>query len=239
MTERGRRHVARDARQFRIGPSALRWNGQSLEIDVDERATPLPHRVRGRITVHPLGLTRFRADLDAAGRHRWGPIAPCARLEVALDAPALRWAGHGYLDSNEGDEPIERAFDRWDWLRAPLPDGRCAVVYDARDHAGRERLIAARFDAQGHAEPIALPPRQALPPTRWWRIAREARTEATGTAAPTVQRTLEDTPFYARSLLGLHLDGHPVEAMHETLDLPRLTHPVVQRLLPWRMPRRA
>jgi carotenoid 1,2-hydratase len=29
-----------------------------------------------------------------------------------------------------------------------------------------------------------------------------------------------------------------VVAMHETLDLRRLTMPVVQAMLPWRMPRR-
>jgi carotenoid 1,2-hydratase len=29
-----------------------------------------------------------------------------------------------------------------------------------------------------------------------------------------------------------------VTAMHETLDLGRLTSPIVQAMLPWRMPRR-
>jgi carotenoid 1,2-hydratase len=35
-----------------------------------------------------------------------------------------------------------------------------------------------------------------------------------------------------------HLLGQPVQAMHETLDTGRLVSPVVQLMLPFRMPRR-
>ena len=45
--------------------------------------------------------------LDGAARHRWSPIAPCARIEVALDRPASRWSGVAYCDTNEGDAPLE------------------------------------------------------------------------------------------------------------------------------------
>jgi carotenoid 1,2-hydratase len=33
MTERGQRHCARSAREFTIGPSQLRWDGNALVID--------------------------------------------------------------------------------------------------------------------------------------------------------------------------------------------------------------
>jgi len=234
MTERGRSHVRRDADSFAVGPSRLEWRGDALAVEIDERCSPLPQRVRGHVRLHPAGLSRFGTALDDAGRHRWGPIAPCARIEVDLPQPGQRWQGNAYFDSNEGDEPIERAFARWDWLRAPLADGRCAVLYDVQPRHGPVRQIGARFAADGSVEPLMLAQAQRLPATRWWRIDRRV---PAGSAPAVVQRTLEDTPFYARSLLRMRLGSEEVGAVHETLDVGRLTSPVVQRLLPFRMPR--
>jgi len=166
MTERGRGQLQRSARELSIGPSRVHWDGQSLRIDIDEIGMPLPRRVRGQVRVHPQGLSHFVAPLDAQARHRWGPIAPCARIEVDLDRPSLRWRGHAYLDSNEGDEPVDRAFREWDWSRALLADGSTAVVYDVRergsDGAAPPRLIAQRFAADGRSQAFAPPPPAVL-----------------------------------------------------------------------------
>ena len=55
-----------------------------------------------------------------------------------------------------------------------------------------------------------------------------------------VQQTLEDTPFYVRSVLRVGgLLGERVTSMHETLNVPRLVSLPVQLMLPLRMPRRA
>jgi carotenoid 1,2-hydratase len=235
MTERGARHVQRSATQFAVGPSRLSWEHDRLAIDIDEVAVPLPRRVRGRVRVLPRGLSRFVAALDGAGRHRWGPIAPSARVEVEFTEPALRWQGHAYFDSNEGDEPVTTGFSHWDWLRAELSGGRTAVVYDAQGRAAHEpaRVIAACFAPDGSAQPIDTPPRQALPRTLWG-IERRMR----GEASPQALRRLEDTPFYARAALQSRWLGEPATAMHETLDLRRFAAPWVQALLPFRMPRR-
>lgn len=147
--------------------------------------------------------------------------------------PRLHWRGQAYIDSNEGDEPVTEAFDEWDWQRARTADGRTLVVYDVRPRTGGERLIAARFGADGSAEPFEPPPRHALP-TTGWRIHRQSRGERPGE----VLHTLEDTPFYARSLLRARLLGEDVAAMHETLDVRRFDSAWVQALLPFRMPRR-
>jgi carotenoid 1,2-hydratase len=238
MTERSRARLSRSAGALSIGPSSLSWDGDTLDIDVDERANPLPWRVHGRIRVMPQALCRFDAALDAAGRHRWGPIAPAARVEVALDAPALSWSGHAYVDSNEGDEPIADAFANWDWLRATLDDDSTVVVYDVRPRlGGADRLIAARFAADGGSTLVEAAPRQDLPPTAW-RIRRATRSEP-GTEPARVVRTLEDTPFYARSLLQSTLCGERVVSMHESLDLGRLSARAVRLMLPFRMPRLA
>jgi len=237
MTERGRGQLTRSATELAIGPSRVRWDGQALVIDIDEVCTPLPRRVRGRVRVFPQGLSRFVASLDAAGRHRWGPIAPCARIEVELEHPGLRWSGQAYVDSNEGDEPVDRAFRSWDWSRAGLRDGSTAVLYDLRPSAGTdlERLIAMRFMPDGSCMPFDAPPRRRLPRSRWG-LARTQRSE--GDAPLRVLQRLEDTPFYARSVIGATLLGEPVTALHETLHVPRLVSLPVQLMLPFRMPRR-
>ena len=76
MTERGKASLARDADNFVVGPSALRWDGNVLVIDIDEVSAPLPVRVRGQVRVYPemIGTTGF--NLDPAGKHRWHPVAP-------------------------------------------------------------------------------------------------------------------------------------------------------------------
>jgi carotenoid 1,2-hydratase len=236
MTERGARHVRRSAREFVVGPSRLHWDGSALVIDIDEVGVPMPRRVRGQVRVHPAGLSRFVTSLDDAGRHRWGPIGPCSRVEVALDRPGLRWRGHAYLDSNEGDEPISVPFEEWDWSRAQLADGSTAVIYDVRLRGGGERVIAERFAPDGTPTAFEPPPRQALPRT-FWRIGRTMRSDPRVPAR--VLHTLEDTPFYVRSVLQSGLLGEQVVSMHETLAVPRLVSPLVQRMLPFRMPRRA
>jgi carotenoid 1,2-hydratase len=235
MTERGRARLKRNASELVIGPSRMHWDGQALQIDIDEVCSPLPRRVRGRVRVHPQALCRSVTALDAAGRHRWGPIAPCARIEVDLAQPGLRWSGHAYLDSNEGDEPVDRAFRTWDWSRATLRDGSTAVVYDVRPESGADRVIAQRFAADGSSQAFAAPPRQTLPRSKWW-LGRTMRSEYKVPAR--VQQTLEDTPFYVRSVLSAGVLGEAVTAVHETLDMPRLVSLPVQMMLPFRMPRR-
>jgi carotenoid 1,2-hydratase len=235
MTERGRRHVQRSASAFSVGPSSLRWDGESLRLDLHEVGVPLPQRVDGTVRVWPRALSRFHAPLDDAGRHRWGPIAPCSRVEVSLHKPDLHWQGEGYLDSNEGDEPIDRPFTEWDWSRGLLADGSTAVIYDVRQKHGADRVITQRFHPDGRSEAFEPPPRQALPRTAW-RIGRSIRSDS-GTLA-VVKQTLEDTPFYVRSVLESSLFGERVTSVHETLNVPRLVSLPVRLMLPWRMPRR-
>jgi carotenoid 1,2-hydratase len=238
MTERGQNSVERDAEHLRIGPSQLAWRRDHLEIDLNEISVPIPQRVRGTVRVYPDALCNFAAALDDAGKHRWGPIAPCARIEVDLVKPGLRWQGNAYLDSNEGDEPVTVPFKTWDWSRARMADGSTAVIYDVTQLSGAQTLLAERFKPDGSWESFeAAPQREALAQTLW-RIDRGIRADS-GKAASQVLDTLEDTPFYARSLLQTHLLGESVTAMHETLEPQRLNSRAVQMMLPWRMPRRA
>lgn len=244
MTERGETALARKVDMLAIGPSRLDWDGQTLTATINEVTSPWPSRLRGTVRLHTEAIAQRVVQLDASGRHRWRPIAPSARVEVHLDEPGLRWSGHAYLDSNAGDEPLEDGFNGWHWSRArialPGPRHRTAgdavVYYETTRRDGSESAFAIRFDAAGCDHDVDLPPTISLPVTGW-RIARSTRGDPSRPSAARVLRTLEDTPFYARSLLAMQWQGASVTAMHESLSLTRFRAPWVRALLPFRMPR--
>lgn len=235
MTERPRRKVDIGADRFQIGPSALSWDGEKLIIDVKERGAPIPYPLRGRITVRPSMLRQILYPIDEGGLHRWRPMDPGAHIELDFAEPALNWSGRGYLDFNQGDEPLEDGFSFWDWSRVELPGGESAVLYNTAPRSGGARSLALHFDGNGDAEAFEPPPQTRFPTTPIWRIPRPARAEAG--AAPRIVRTLEDTPFYSRSVAEYPLFGAPRRAMHESLSGDRLRRAIVQAMLPFRMPR--
>ena len=237
MTERGQNAIERSAHKFKIGPSQLRWENNHLFIEINERVPLLGNKVQGSIKVFPERLFNQVVSLDDQGKHRWGPIAPSARVEVCFTKPSLQWHGNAYFDSNEGDEAISKPFSEWDWSRAHLKDGSTAVIYDIRQKNGIERVIASQFNLDGSVQSFTAPERTPLRKTGWG-IHRNMRSEADGNSSSVrLLNTFEDTPFYARSMLQSRLLGEDVISMHETLNIKRLESQIVQFMLPWRMPR--
>ncbi len=233
MTERPRSHVQRTCDGVAIGSSAISWDGSMLNIELSEVTAPLPSRIRGSVRVRPAGLSDTHYGLDPQGQHHWWPISPCAQVEVELEQPALRWSGGGYLDSNWGEVALEDSFTGWNWSRAKI-GGDTAVLYDAVPRQGDPGLIALRFSPSGGVEAFDAPPNCGLPATGW-RVRRETRADE-GYAAK-VQRTLEDAPFYSRSVLSTRILGEQGIAIHESLSMDRFVNPLVQAMLPFRMPR--
>jgi len=233
LTERRSASVRRSRSTLAIGPSSLSWDGTALTIAIDEITFPLPSRIRGTVRLFPAGLCGHAFALDHDGRHLWSPIAPCAQVEVALTAPALRWSGAGYLDGNAGDAPLESVFSRWHWSRASTPTSTL-VHYDVDRRDGSNLAFSARFDRSGSVEPLPAPPRVTLPRTGW---GIERSTRADPGQKVRIAKTFEDTPFYARSLVAIEGDGGPGMAMHESLSLERFRTRWVKWLLPFRMPR--
>lgn len=231
MTERGRVWVRRSSNAFVVGSSALAWDGKGLDIFIDERCAPFPRRLRGHVRLEAEGLNARAFELAAEGRHIWRPIAPLARVRAEFSAPRLRWNGHGYFDMNRGDEPLGDAFSHWTWSRARTAGG-ARVFYDAQRRREDALSLSLSFGRDGSVTEAPAPARAALPKTLW-RLPRETRSDG----AAKIARTLEDTPFYARSRIAHQLNGEAVTSMHESLDLDRFANPLIKAMLPFRMPR--
>lgn len=231
MTERPRGAVSRTPNHFTVGSSRLSWDGDCLVVDINEIAVPIPRRLRGTIRVVPTAITRQMFTLNQHGNHRWWPIAPCARVQVALEQPHLRWQGDGYFDMNQGDTPLESGFSDWQWSRGATRDG-AVILYEALRRDGSRVDLAMTFDPNGRMQTFEPPALHKLRPTGW-RIGRDVRSEN----SPTILKTLEDAPFYARSVVSAKLMDEPVVLMHESLSLDRFSKPIVQAMLPFRMPR--
>jgi carotenoid 1,2-hydratase len=232
MTERSSAAVHRDANVLSIGPSSLSWDAHGLTVDIAEIAAPWPRRILGQVRLFPAAVETTRLSLDSQRRHRWRPIAPCARVEVALNTPGLAWSGSAYFDTNDGDRPLESDFVSWDWSRATVPGGT-AIFYDVVRPDGA-LSHALRYDQAGGATEIASVPTAALPRTAWC-LPRHVHCDAG--QSPRVDRTFEDTPFYSRSTVTTHVVGNRTAAVHESLSLTRFRSPWVQAMLPFRMPR--
>ncbi|WP_421993620.1 hydroxyneurosporene dehydrogenase [Qipengyuania sp.] len=236
MTERPHNAVVQERDTLAIGPSSVRWTGEALEIRIEERdkrvGIPWQRRVRGTVRVHPEALNPVGYALDPAARHIWHCLAPRARIEVEMDQPGLKWSGRAYLDSNRGTESLEEGFDVWHWSRAHMQEG-AVVCYEGKRRDGSRFASAIRFDRHGLPQRSELPLTAPLPNTLW-QMERKTRADR-GHAG--VIKTWEDAPFYARSTLSSRLYGEQVVAVQESLDMRRFTSPIVQFMLPYRMPR--
>ncbi|MEQ8405967.1 MAG: hypothetical protein RKE49_12785 [Oceanicaulis sp.] len=232
MTERGASDVEIGASVFQVGPSAVRFEDGALIYDIAEHGAPLPFPVRGRIVFRPEIEQSATFTLDAEGRHVWRPIWPRARMTAAFTAPALRFEGEGYVDMNAGCEPLETGFKSWNWSRTATEDG-AAILYDSLWRDGRTHGLALNIRPDGRAERFEAPEVARLPKVGWG-VSRATRSN--GPAR--VMKTLEDTPFYSRSLVEADVLGAPRTFMHESLDLDRFASSWVKGLLPFRMPRK-
>lgn len=232
FTERGRRSLERSPDRLAIGPSAMRWESGALVIDLDEVTAIGGERVSGTVRLTLEDSPAEPVTLDAKGRHTWWPIAPIARAEVALTHPNERFSGDAYFDANRGDEPLEDAFFGWSWSRV-ASGGRARVVYDAHRRDGSRILVAREFEG-GEAFDVPAGSRVDLGRTRW---LMPRTTHAAQRGRVELVRTLEDTPFYARSLVRSTIAGRPAIGTHEALSLDRFRSRAVQFMLPYRMKR--
>ena len=232
MTERGRGSITRGDTSFTIGPSAMRWEEGALVIDINEVTVPIPSRLKGQVRLTPSAICDHEVILDPQGQHRWRPIAPFSRIEASFERPGLSWSGIGYHDSNWGAVPLEDSFTSWVWARTARKAG-AGIIYDTVLRDGSNRAFALEIGQAGDVQDVVVPPRHGMP-TTFWRMKRHTRA-----ALPfRIGALLEDSPFYARTLLRLETEHGGADAFHESLSLTRFSNPLIQLMLPFRMPRR-
>jgi carotenoid 1,2-hydratase len=232
MTDRGRPALRQSRDALEIGPSAMRWTGRELVIEVDEISSfPLVSRVKGTITLTPQAITDQEVALHP--RHIWRPFAPMAQITVNL-TQGHSWQGHGYFDANFGTAALEADFDRWTWGRFPLQD-RAMCFYDATRRDGTTLALGVEVGPDGALREVTPPPLTRFSRTRW-QVARDTRADA-GTRPRQVMAML-DAPFYSRSVVETTIDGEVSHGVHEALDLRRFRNPLLKFMLATRVPRR-
>ncbi len=232
LTEYPDAAVLDNGRALRLGANELRWSGDALRIVVNEREAPLPRRLRAFIDVRPGIVSDLEWPLGETAAHWWYPLAPHARVSVQLPEGA-HWSGTGYLDCNRGTGALEDSFSGWTWLRAHGSAGT-TVVYETADpgSACLQRRHLLQFTGSQDRVLIGTPPQaQPLPRTAWG-LPRTVACDPC--AVPRLLRTLEDTPFYARSLVDTQIEGARLQAVHESLSLKRFQSHWVRSLLPFR-----
>jgi carotenoid 1,2-hydratase len=159
-------------------------------------------------------------------------MAPKARFEARFEDPSLVFSGSAYHDGNEGDEPLEATLERWEWARFETPRG-CLVLYDVIRRDKTQWNTAYVFCANGSMETQECSFVHVLPRTFVWAFPRRIRWWTK--EAPRVVRTLEESPFYSRSLLRARFDGQDCWGVHESLSLSRFKTPWMQKMLPLRI----
>jgi carotenoid 1,2-hydratase len=230
MTERRSDMLERSANTFRVGPSDMQWRDGALVINIEETCAWLPFKLRGQIVMETPYFSNSPVLLSQKGAHYWRAVAPEARVTVSFKQPDMQWSGQAYCDTNWGDEPLEKGFRKWTWLRAHTQRGTC-VIYDAERRDGSMMCFSHMLGERG-MDVSKIPEPHDLP-KGFWRMPHAVRSEG---KARLVSR-FEDTPFYTRNKVQLILNGEACEGVHECLSLDRFVHPITQRMLPYKMPR--
>lgn len=234
MTERKSKSSPREENIFQIGPSRVSSKAQTLRFDIHERGMPIPRALKGEVIVKFPYLNSTEYQLDHNREHFWRPMCTHLHVEVRFKTPRLSWKGTGYLDMNHGSHPIEKGFDYWDWSRVPTADGKTYIRYVTDPASGPQRLLNLSLDQYGKLSPGKDTDHVHLPRTSLWQIER--RTGLFLGQKPQLFQTMEDTPFYSRSLISYEGVTSGL-GTHESLSGKRLRSPIVKAMLPFRMPR--
>ncbi|MGC3940244.1 carotenoid 1,2-hydratase [Roseobacter sp. EG26] len=236
MTDRGASALRQTGARFEVGPSMMRWADNQLIIDINEiSGPPLINRIQGQIRLIPSAITGVELPLTEDGAHIWRPFAPTARIDVDIDRPGWRWQGDGYFDANFGNRALEEDFSYWTWGRYPTAMGT-TCFYDATRCDGTTLAAGYRFNHDGTAETLALPPVAPLRRSLW---AIKRATRGDPGCQPRQVLNMLDAPFYSRSAVETQLDGERTTGVHEALDLRRFRSPLLKPMLAVRVPRRA
>ena len=232
MTERRRDALRRDATSLEIGPSAMKWDGRSLEIDINEISAPWPHRLRGHVRVEPETINPRAFTLESQGSHIWRPIAPIARVSAAFSQPESSGAGMAILTQTSATNRLK-----------PVSDAGLGLVRERA--AARRSFMTPSEGARGRwlwALSLTVPAVSRRSHRLQWspclaHVGASKGRHARKTAAPALSTDSRIRRSIHARMVEHALLGERVSSMHESLDLDRFANPLVRAMLPFRMPR--
>ncbi|MFH1132434.1 MAG: carotenoid 1,2-hydratase [Pseudomonadota bacterium] len=233
FTECTKENIERGCETFSVLGNEISWHGDFLSATFDLRSPVCGIPLEGYVRLYPARLFGQAVALDKRKKHFWHPVAPLSRIEVELKKPSISFQGSAYHDANVGLEPLSNGFKMWSWSRAEVR-GRAIALYDGMEKDGSKFSLGRIFDPSGENTALGASSKVVLPSTRWL-IPRQTRVDRTGSAR--LIRTLENSPFYARSLIETELEGEKTTCIHETLNLDRFNKKWVQFLFYLRMRR--
>jgi len=218
-----------ERRTLRIGGSLLEYAVDgTIRIAIEERTAPWGRPVRLDLVLTPLGPAGPEVSVDAAGRHRWQPLAPRAAATLRL-AEASEIAGIGYHDRNAGTEQLGATLRGWRWSR--VHDREATWIRYVPAPPAPAIAAMAREDVVD-VRPAASSP-ERLRRSRWG-LPLPATIHA-GTHVVPVTELLESSPFYARQQ---GRQGAAL-ALAEVADFARFHSPLIRWMAYFRMRREA
>jgi carotenoid 1,2-hydratase len=223
-----------------LGKNSIEWRGDELILRIEEQAPWSQRGLSGEIRLR--APTRYAPAIDLAGNgeHRWYPVAPACSAQVRLSRPSLNFDGVAYHDVNHGSRALEEDFVEWDWSRlgsaASVDSNEGVITYDVVTRGGPDAAHKRRmfgFGASGLTMLDTSGTELRNGGRGFWGVARKPVGDS-GTR-PRHLRTLEDSPFYTRSLIETTVGAKQYRGVHESLRMDRFVSPVVQCMLPFRI----
>jgi carotenoid 1,2-hydratase len=176
--------VRHEGASLRIGRSCLSQVDGRVHASIDERMAPFGPRVRAELALEPLCHAGTEVALLSGESHRWQAVMPRALAQLSVPALGVDGVGHGYHDTNWGDEPLGKGLKGWVWSRSHGEEAT-HIEYQAWGAPQAIGVVAERNQVvlDRHPAPQSRPRRSA------WGLELPPVTRA---------RTLESSPFYAR-----------------------------------------
>lgn len=214
--------LQRDEDTLRIGRSTWRWQSDGgVRIDVDERSAVFgTDRLTARLSLSPDSPGPLM-PLPLGSGHLWQPLAPRCSARLAVSSRGIDEHGHGYADTNHGEEPLGVSLPGWHWTRVHAEE-RTHIHYALP--GPHSYMVTAERDRLWY-EQVPSEETPSLEATRWGlRVPRSFRVGDAPNAVFAPARLLESSPFYAR--LEAHAPG--AHALGEVADFRRFRSPWIR-----------
>ncbi|RUL86095.1 hypothetical protein TsocGM_16895 [Tautonia sociabilis] len=234
-----------------IAESRLERDQQGYRLVINAPDWDPRRRISAELRFRPaIGTEPFEIDLGGDGSaHHWILAASDCQVEgtIAIDGPwggAAEFRGRGYHDHNAGAEALSSVMTRWEWGRVHHDD-RTEIYSIAEPTRGPTQTLWLSCQ---NGKPVRIchqPARSMAQPWKNWFFMpyHGALTLTDDVDGQRLQRWndhhLDSGPFYQRWLAEFRGPGFRSNRLgiSELLDTRRLTHPLFNWMIPYRLRR--